>query len=58
MSHALKMMLLGIFLVLLAIFCVVFGQAANAGILALAALIFAFLGVICFVGGFFSKEES
>ena len=50
------MMLLGIFWVLLAIFCVVFGQAADAGILALAALIFVFLGVICFIGGFFSKE--
>lgn len=57
MSHALKMMLSGIFLVLLSIFCVVFGQAADAGILALVALILVFLGTLCFVGGFFSKEE-
>jgi O-antigen/teichoic acid export membrane protein len=57
LTHGLKMMLLGIFLVLLSIFCVVFGWAADADMLALVALLLVFLGILCFVGGFFNRNE-
>jgi len=49
-----KRMLLGIFLMLCSIWCLIFGAAANVSTLVVVSLVLALAALVSFIGGFFT----